>query len=132
MLCEKQGAALVRRGQHLCIFCENFDNGRKNFEDMQKKTCIFEKNAYNIRVTPAGVMELVDVVDSKSTAGDSVPVRVRPPAPKQYNPNQLFRVGDGFGFIVYFTRYDQAYFANGWKIRPESKPRGPRGKKKQI
>ena len=25
-------------------------------------------------------MELVDVVDSKSTAGDSVPVRVRPPA----------------------------------------------------
>ena len=33
--------------------------------------------------TPAGVMELVDVVDSKSTAGDSVPVRVRPPAPKR-------------------------------------------------
>ena len=32
--------------------------------------------------TPAGVMELVDVVDSKSTAGDSVPVRVRSPAPK--------------------------------------------------
>ena len=30
---------------------------------------------------PAGVMELVDVVDSKSTAGDSVPVRVRSPAP---------------------------------------------------
>ena len=27
-------------------------------------------------------MELVDVVDSKSTAGDSVPVRVRSPAPK--------------------------------------------------
>ena len=26
-------------------------------------------------------MELVDVVDSKSTAGDSVPVRVRSPAP---------------------------------------------------
>lgn len=27
------------------------------------------------------MMELVDVVDSKSTAGDSVPVRVRSPAP---------------------------------------------------
>ena len=30
---------------------------------------------------PAGVLELVDEVDSKSTAGDSVPVRVRSPAP---------------------------------------------------
>ena len=31
----------------------------------------------------AGVMELVDVADSKSAAGDSVWVRVPPPAPKQ-------------------------------------------------
>ena len=37
---------------------------------------------YTIKV-PAGVMELVDVVDSKSTDGDIVPVRVRPPAPKK-------------------------------------------------
>ena len=37
---------------------------------------------YNIICSHAGVMELADVVDSKSTAGDSVPVRVRPPAPK--------------------------------------------------
>ena len=37
---------------------------------------------YNSKVSSAGVMELVDVVDSKSTAGDSVPVRVRSPAPR--------------------------------------------------
>ena len=36
-----------------------------------------------LSITSAGVMELVDVVDSKSTAGDSVPVRVRPPAPPE-------------------------------------------------
>ena len=41
---------------------------------------IFEKMCYNAQA-PAGVMELVDVVDSKSTDGDIVPVRVRPPAP---------------------------------------------------
>ena len=41
---------------------------------------IHRKVRYNSKA-PAGVMELVDVVDSKSTAGDSVPVRVRPPAP---------------------------------------------------
>ena len=33
--------------------------------------------------TQAGVMELVDVADSKSADGDIVGVRVPPPAPKQ-------------------------------------------------
>ena len=74
-------------------------------------------------------MELVDVVDSKSTASDGVPVRVRPPAPNQYNPNQIFPVGDGFGLFVYFDRYENTYFPNGVIKRPESKPRGPRKKK---
>ena len=50
--------------------------------------------------TPAGVMELVDVVDSKSTDGDIVPVRVRPPAPKHSNSN-LLPIGETFGFVVF-------------------------------
>ena len=67
--------------------------------------------------------------DLKSPGGDTVRVRVPSTAPNKYNPNQIFRIGKGVGLFVYFTRYEQTYFANGWKIRPESKPRGPRKKK---
>ena len=34
-------------------------------------------------------MELVDVADSKSAASDSVPVRLRSPAPRQIDPNRF-------------------------------------------
>ena len=49
-------------------------------------------------------MELVDVVDSKSTARKGMPVRVRPPAPKVGNPNRsaIILIGEGFGFFLYF------------------------------
>ena len=45
---------------------------------------------YNIKVRYAGVMELVDVADSKSAAGDSVPVRVRSPAPEKSTLSRAF------------------------------------------
>ena len=44
-------------------------------------------------------MELVDVVDSKSTASDSVPVRVRSPAPITTTENDTFSVV----FIISFV-----------------------------
>ena len=76
----------------------------------------------------AGVMELVDVTDSKSVGSDTVWVRVPPPAPNQYNPNP-FPIGDGFGLLLFFDRYESTYFRNGVRRRPTSKPRGPRKKK---
>lgn len=83
-----------------------------------------------IRRKEAGMVELVDSVDLGSTA-KSVQVRVLLPAPNQYNPNQIFPVGDGFGLFVFFGKFEETYFRNGVIKRPESKPRGPR-KKKQI
>ena len=82
------------------------------------------------RIAPlAAVVELVDTRDLKSLAVTGVPVRARSAAPKQYNPNSVFRIGEGFGLFVYFDRYEQRHFPNGVPIRPESKPRGPRKKK---
>ena len=79
-------------------------------------------------VALAGVMELVDVTDSKSVGGNIVRVRVPPPAPKQDNPNLLL-IGEGFGFFVFFERFEETHFRSGVIKRPESKPRGPRKKK---
>ena len=81
-------------------------------------------------VVPAGVMELVDVADSKSAAGNSVGVRVPPPAPNLYNPN-LFPIGDGFGLLVFFERFECTYFKNGLERKVTSKPRGPRNRRGQ-
>jgi hypothetical protein len=78
----------------------------------------------------APVMELVDMRDLGSRAF-SVWVRVPSGAPNQYNPN-LFPIGDGFGFIVFFDRYETTHFRNGVERKPTSKPRGPRKKKKSI
>ena len=69
---------------------------------------------------------MVDEEDSKSFGSDTVWVRVPPPAPNQYNPNQIFLIGDGFGLFVFFEKFENTHFRNGVVNRPESKPRGPR------
>ena len=73
--------------------------------------------------------ELADALDSGSSRGNSVEVQVLLSAPNQYNPNQIFLVGDGFGLFVYFNKYENTYFPNGVIRRSESKPREPRKKK---
>ena len=64
------------------------------------------------QIAPAGVMELVDVVDSKSTAGDSVPVRVRSPAPKKLNPCR------GWAFFMSTEREPEARVRGAGRAPP--------------
>ena len=47
-------------------------------------------------IITAGVMELADVLDSKSSAREGVPVRVRPPAPKKHIPPTWMNSGGRF------------------------------------
>ena len=74
------------------------------------------------------MVELVDTGDLKSPGSDTVRVRFPLSAPKQNNPNLLL-IGEGFGFFVFFERFEETHFRNGVIKRPESKPRGPRKKK---
>ena len=76
-----------------------------------------QKPLYSTKVHPVPD----SVQNSKSTASDGVPVRVRSPAPNQYNPNQIFPVGDGFGLFVFFGRLEETHFRNGVVKRPEPK-----------
>ena len=50
----------------------------------------------------AGVMELADVMDSKSIVGDNVPVRVRPPAPR-ISQAHAKKFSVGLIFYVFMT-----------------------------
>ena len=93
--------------------------------EMKTFSCIFPESVLYCKST-CRCDGMVDVVDSKSTASDGVPVRVRSPAPDKDNPNQIFLVGDGFGLFVYFEKFEDTHFRNGVVKRPESKPRGPR------
>ena len=53
----------------------------------------------------------------------SVWVRVPSGAPNPYNPN-LFPIGDGFGLLVFLSRYESTHFRNGAERKPTSKPGG--------
>ena len=50
----------------------------------------------------AGMAELADALDSGSSESNFMQVQVLFPAPDQYNPNQIFQIGNGFGFFLIF------------------------------
>ena len=77
----------------------------QEFKDILKNLkiplAIFEKMVYTKAVN-AGVLELVDEVDSKSTGGNTVPVRARPPAPKKQRKYVLPLLFFVFEFVMHY------------------------------
>ena len=65
--------------------------------------------------------ELADAYGSGPYGGNFMQVQVLFPAPNQYNPNQIFLIGDGFGLFVFFEKFEDTHFRNGVVKRPESK-----------
>ena len=72
-----------------CLFVHN---------NLSEKGIPFPPSSLHFTSLFAGVMELVDVVDSKSTDGDIVPVRVRPPAPwpAEWSPLTAGKINGAF------------------------------------
>ena len=62
--------------------------------------------------TQAGVMELVDVADSKSADGDIVGVRVPPPAPLEMTGFLGF---EGPGFFFAFNQFSPEFSPPIWQ-----------------
>ena len=65
---------------------ENWNRPKEEVDFLMNLFILSLDFSYSIDYTVsalAGVMELADVLDSKSSGGDTVPVRPRPPAPKK-------------------------------------------------
>ena len=50
--------------------------------------------------------ELADALDSGSSESNFMQVHVLFPAPNQYNPNQIFQIGNGSDFFLSFCHKD--------------------------
>ena len=75
--------------------------------------------------------ELADAYGSGPYECKFMQVQVLLSAPNQYNPN-LFPIGDGFGLLLFFDRYETTHFRNRVRRKPTFKPRDPREKKAAL
>ena len=64
--------------------------------------------------------ELADALDSGSNRGNSVEVQVLLSAPNKEDPN-LFSIGEGFGFFVFFGKQNESLASIEKRPRPYHK-----------
>ena len=68
------------------------------------------------------MVEQADTKDLKSFGRNTVPVRSRLAAPKQYNPNQIFPRGKWVRIICLFQEIRRCLTQSHWGLPPQAMP----------
>lgn len=130
---EKRNVVSVSR-EHLIAWIETFREGNVNDKEYQAK--LFDNFLVSVHVYDSDLK-----ITFSFTGGRSVTVPLDPSivediennsdidssckltfgVPNKYNPNQIFRIGKGFGLFVYFTPYEHTYHRNGLPIKRKAK-----------